>query len=265
MFPYDRRSKIKKMLLKQKQVGLVSLSRQLGVSEITVRRDFDYLEKEGFLTKIYGGAMLNEEESAEANANFDEEDGELGEARAQIAKIAAHFVRDGNSVILGQGGASVYIARRFGGKQALTVVTNDINVSNELSPVREAGGKVILTGGEVGYDKNILSGPLAVKALEGMHVDISFIEIDGVDLESGYSVESYEKAEISNQIFRASDVSVAMFDSDKFFKSSFCRLAPLSQFAKIVTSGKVPDEFQRYCVSGNIKLYQAFDVLDESD
>jgi DeoR/GlpR family transcriptional regulator of sugar metabolism len=262
MFPYDRRNKIKKMLLKDKQVGIVLLSKQLGVSEITIRRDFDYLEKEGFLTKIYGGAILNEDGSDVAVADDTDE---MYQARSQIARIAVSFVRDGDAVILGQGAIGVYIARKLRGKQALTVATNDINVANELSLIREAGGRVILTGGEVGYDRNILSGPLAVKSYSEMHVDVSFVEIDGVDIVGGYSVDSYEKAEMTSWIIEASDSSVAVFDSTRFSKSSFCRLASLDSFPRVVTNEDVPGEFQQYYLSHRIKLFQAFDVLEESD
>ena len=42
-----------------------SLSDLLGVSEVTVRRDLERLEKDGWLTRTHGGAVINQDESVD--------------------------------------------------------------------------------------------------------------------------------------------------------------------------------------------------------
>lgn len=60
MFAIERQNKIKEILLKDKRVDVFELSRLFSVTEVTIRRDLDKLEQEGFLTKTYGGAVLKE-------------------------------------------------------------------------------------------------------------------------------------------------------------------------------------------------------------
>ena len=60
MFAAARQEQIKELLLKHKQMEVLSLAATLGVTEVTIRRDLDKLEKDGFVIKTHGGAILNE-------------------------------------------------------------------------------------------------------------------------------------------------------------------------------------------------------------
>ena len=63
MFASQRINLIKQILLDEKQVNITSLALRLNVSDVTVRKDLDVLEKEGFLKKVHGGAILTEDET----------------------------------------------------------------------------------------------------------------------------------------------------------------------------------------------------------
>ena len=60
MLPAERKNEILARLTFDGKVIVSDLSRQYGVTEETIRRDLDKLEKEGFAKKIYGGAIRNE-------------------------------------------------------------------------------------------------------------------------------------------------------------------------------------------------------------
>ena len=65
MFKAARHEKIKEILLNQKQINVQTLSSWLNVSPVTIRSDFEELEKQGFLVRTHGGAILKEEPAAE--------------------------------------------------------------------------------------------------------------------------------------------------------------------------------------------------------
>lgn len=55
----DRIQTIKQMVANDKRVAVSNLSSIFQVTEETIRRDLEKLENEGFLTRTYGGAVLN--------------------------------------------------------------------------------------------------------------------------------------------------------------------------------------------------------------
>ncbi|HDQ5585508.1 MULTISPECIES: DeoR family transcriptional regulator, partial [Gammaproteobacteria] len=55
----DRIQAIKQMVANDKKVTVSNLSGIFQVTEETIRRDLEKLEDEGFLTRTYGGAVLN--------------------------------------------------------------------------------------------------------------------------------------------------------------------------------------------------------------
>jgi DeoR/GlpR family transcriptional regulator of sugar metabolism len=262
LFPHERRLKIQHILKEKGPTSVPDLSRLLSVAEVTIRRVLDVLDKQGIISKIYGGATLNEDEQEEPAATPSKAD-PLYEKRSQIASIAMHFIKDNSTLILGQGPLSLYISKLLHEKRNLTIISNDLDVMKELSSVTDTGRKLLLTGGEYISEKQELQGPVAIKAIADLHVDLSLIEIDGIDIDSGYYMESYEKVEISKQIFNSSTKSIAIIDSSKFSKRSFCHFDALDMFSVIITNEDAPDTIKAYCYSNNIKLYQSYDILEE--
>ena len=85
MFAIERQNKIKEILYKEKRVDVFELSELFSVTEVTIRRDFDKLEQEGFLIKTYGGALLNEE-VIQQSISYSVDDSSVEEKR-MIGKI----------------------------------------------------------------------------------------------------------------------------------------------------------------------------------
>ena len=60
MLAIERKNQILTILQDEKKVVVAELSAKFGVSEETIRRDLEKLEKEGYVVKAYGGAVLND-------------------------------------------------------------------------------------------------------------------------------------------------------------------------------------------------------------
>ena len=60
MHAIERAEYILSMLEKNKVVMVTDLSREMGVTEETVRKDLEKLEKQEKLNRVHGGAYLNE-------------------------------------------------------------------------------------------------------------------------------------------------------------------------------------------------------------
>lgn len=143
MFAIERRNAILAALKEEKHVVVSELAKQFDVSEETIRRDLDKLEKEGYVVKTYGGAVISEGAAIELpyvvrkKANV--------EAKQKIAELAAELIMDGDTLILDASSTALFIAQKIKTKKDITLLTNSLEVLMELSDV--TGWKILSTGG----------------------------------------------------------------------------------------------------------------------
>ncbi|MFR4995630.1 MAG: DeoR family transcriptional regulator [Clostridium paraputrificum] len=97
----ERREWIKKKIETDKKIEIAALSKELNVSEMTIRRDVEYLEKEGILTKVSKGAILN------SVRNKDDIDDTLNSRNLQnveekkvIARYVSGLIEDGDVIFM---------------------------------------------------------------------------------------------------------------------------------------------------------------------
>jgi len=259
MFGAQRLQKLRELILELEIVDVASLSQKLGVSEVTIRRDLDKLEKEGYITKTYGGAVLNKDYKASKDAELKTVDVvEEDENIKLIAKIALQMIQPDEAIFLGGGPISRCIARNMQDKKRLLVVTNDIFVAAGLCNNPDV--KVTVTGGDVVPSSGIMIGPRVLSTLKGMYVNKAFVDIKGVDLKFGYSMETYDEVVIIKEIMNMSKEVIAMADHNKFDKISYSKLGELDQFKKVVSNKEVPESYKKYYYDNFIKLYTTYDV-----
>ncbi|HHW00409.1 MAG TPA: DeoR/GlpR transcriptional regulator [Clostridiaceae bacterium] len=254
MFAIERINKIKEILYKDKRVDVVELSKLFSVTEVTIRRDLDKLEKEGFLIKTYGGAVLNEE-NLSGRAVLETDDSAIEEKR-MIGKIASQMIENGEAIFLSPGTTCLEIAKNMKNKR-ITVVTNDLLIGYELRD--SAGIKVIVTGGDLIKSTSTLVGSFALQALSGIYINKAFIGVKGVNFDSGYTVDSYEEALMMQEIKKISNDIIIVADYTKFNRTAFARLGELTMAKKVITNKQVPPEYKKFYFENGIKMFTAFE------
>ncbi|SHH42754.1 DeoR/GlpR family DNA-binding transcription regulator [Clostridium grantii] len=255
MFAIERRQRIKDILVKEKRIDVCNLSENFQVSEVTVRRDLDKLEQEGFLIKTYGGAVLNEEHSTPIAYTDNLETPE--EEKKLIAKIGAQMINEGDAVFLGPGSTILEIVKLIKHNR-MTVVTNDLLVALELKDCNET--KVVVTGGDLIQSSSILVGQIAQKLIQDIYLNKVFISVKGVDLDSGYTVDSYEEAMLIKQILSITKEVIIVADYTKFNKTAFARLGSFNIAKKVISNKQIPSEYKKFFFENNIKLYTTYEL-----
>ena len=253
MFAIERQNKIKEILFKEKRVDVFELSNLFSVTEVTIRRDLDKLQREGFLIKTYGGAVLNEDLMVQSSTlDIDR----AGEEKKMIGKIASQLVEDEDAIFLSPGTTSLEIAKNIQDKR-ITMVTNDLLIGYELKD--KIGIKVIVTGGDLVQSTSTLVGGFTLQALNGININKAFIGVKGVSFDSGYTLGSYEEVMVMQAVKRISDDIIIVADYTKFNGTAFAKLGDLSIASKVVTNKQVPSEYKRYYFERGIRLYTAFE------
>lgn len=263
MFAAERKKRIKRYLLENKKTDVVTLSNLLGVSSVTIRRDLQDLEDDGFLIRTHGGAILNEEDSIDDYRIKD--DSGIGEKfikeKSIIGQIASLIIPDNSSVVLCPGKTCEYIASAIKTKQNLRAVTMDINVL--LALMKDANNStlsIMVPGGEIDIPNMQIAGSMSEQLLSSMHFDYAIIEVDGISIEKGYSVQSFSKASIINKVIGLSSQVIAVCDHSKFDQQSLFQIGDIRAFSKVISTESTPDKFKEFYYNNNIQLLTTFDV-----
>lgn len=170
-----RRDQIVQLATTTGLASVEELSRVLGVTASTIRRDLARLTQEGRLARTYGGAMAL---VAHPEASLRQRTGEAFEAKRAIARWAAAQVGTGETILLDGGSTVAALAHELRSAELLTVATTGLTVLQELADAESV--HVECLGGTLRPLSQSFIGPLTEAALERMTFDRAFLGTDGV-------------------------------------------------------------------------------------
>jgi DeoR family fructose operon transcriptional repressor len=262
MFASERIRIIKKLLLDKKHVDVANLSSMFDVSEVTVRRDLEKLEKENFLVRTHGGAVLNDDYIKEPAEDSEETLPEilndpLYEEKNEISSIAVSMIENEDIILLAPGNINLLIARKLLQHKNLTVLTSDFRIAAELSANPHI--KVILPGGDLDPKTLTLSGKLTEETIMKFFVNKAFIEVDGVSFQRGFTINSIDKACILREMSKISNELIILCAFTAFNHISFAQFGSLLTPQKMISNPNIPDEFKKYFFENNIPLFTSFE------
>lgn len=234
----ERRQHILGLIQKQGRVLVGDLSRELKISQITIRKDLDYLQSKGLIQRSHGGA-LRIQSSTLIDPTLQEKQKHNSQEKERIAAAAIKMVEEGQCIILDSGTTTTAIAQGLRKFKQLTVITNAVNIAAELAGT---DFEVILIGGSLRKNSFSLVGPLAEDNLEEMHADILFLGVDGFDLEVGITTPNFLESRVNRAMVKAARQVVTVCDSSKFGRRSLSRIVPPSAIHHVITDRDLPQE-----------------------
>jgi len=226
-----RRDGILEMLHEDGNVKVVNLSKIFKVSEVTIRQDLEKLEADGVVIREHGGAYLKTISSQVRSFTLSHL--ENMEQKQLIAKKAAEFVRNGDTIILDSGTTTTELARQLLGRKDLTVITNALNIALMLGS--EPSISVIMTGGEFKAPTLSLTGEKAAAFFSNLHVDKLFLATAGISLKAGLTYPSISDLVVKKAMIDAAEEVYLLADSSKIGKSSLASLGALSLVDFLIT------------------------------
>jgi DeoR/GlpR family transcriptional regulator of sugar metabolism len=231
-----RISTILSIISRKRSVSVLELKERLGVSEVTVRKDLDFLESEGIILRTHGGATM-----AEDQANFRpvylRELSNADEKKA-IALAAKALVVEGEAIYLDAGTTCRLLARELR-EMNLQVVTNSLDVVNEL--VDAEGISLYCLGGSLRREARSLIGPAALEALRDMQIQSCFLGATGFSEQGQFSSQNTNETQIKRQVLKISRRRVILADSSKFGVSAFSIFARPGDVDVLVTDSGFGD------------------------
>ena len=214
-------------------VRVAELMHELGVSDMTVRRDLGVLEGQGHLVKVHGGATQLRE-SAMHEPAFDTKQSLERDAKINIAKVAAEKVEPGMAVAISAGSTTYEVSRRLATVPRLTVVTNSVPAAEVLFHGGRSDQTIILSGG-VRTPSDALVGPFAVNALRAVNVDIIFLGVHGMNERSGFTTPNMLEADADLALIETGGRIIVTADHTKWGVTGVSTIAQLSQADTVIS------------------------------
>lgn len=241
MLVAERYEKIVQLVNERGSIRVSELSELCQVTEETIRRDLDRLERAGRLLRSHGGAVSVKDHQARQQPEIPYTEREItrAEEKKQIAQEAIKLIQPHDRILLDASSTAWYMASSLP-DIPLTVLTNSIKVAIELSGKEKI--EVISTGGILASRSLSYVGPLAERSLDAYHVDKAFISCKGVHLERGVSESNELQARVKQKMIGMADQVILLADSSKFGVQAFTHVAELGEVDAIVTDRHLPRE-----------------------
>lgn len=240
MSPFERQQHLLSILREQPGLKIAGLAERLGVSAGTVRNDLNALEKSGRLARVRGGAVLDESRSFGSGA-FAARTQINPQAKDRIARLAADLVEEGDTILLDASSTTFAMVPYLKKFNSLTVVTNGLPVGMALAQILNF--TVILVGGIVRPGIDAVTGHLAEKTLEGLHVKTAFVSCSGLSLESGLTEVDIHEVEVKREMVACAERVVAVVDASKFGRADLSPFARLDQITQVITDRSPSPKF----------------------
>ncbi|WP_047982089.1 DeoR/GlpR family DNA-binding transcription regulator [Ornithinibacillus contaminans] len=237
MQPSERRKWVLDKIQAEGKVEIDSLSEALDVSPMTIRRDLDYLEEEGQVIRVHGGAVGTKPLITETP--FLAKESRYAEQKKVIADKAVSLIHEGQTILLDSGTTTLELAKRLKSKQDLTIITNDIKIAAELV---DSKLKVIVTGGELQNDVGALFGPQTHNFLKQIHVDLFFLGAHAIDIEAGVTSPAFEKSLVKQLMIQAAETTWLIADSSKINERAFSKVCDLDDLTGFITDDNLSEK-----------------------
>jgi len=232
----DRRLRILERVAEDQTIQVGALAAELGVSEMTIRRDIRRLERDGFLRRTYGGATAHLTRSLDLA--FNARALQRASEKRLIGMTATRLVDGGaRCVYVGIGTTAEQFARYLPARPDLTVVTASLPIASLLGtrPVR-----VVSLGGTVRRDELSCVGPAALATLARYRFDLAVIGTAGISARAGLTELDEDDAAVNRRVVELAQRIVVIADGSKVGSIAMAVVAPVGHGMLVVTDASAP-------------------------
>ena len=244
----ERQSKILKLLDRDSQTSVRELAVLLGVSSVTIRQDLNFLESEGLLKRIHGGAVMKDADDIASRLGIN------SEKKLRIARKVATYIQDGETILIESGSTNALLARELL-KKNVTIITTNVYIARQFRKKEQA--RIILLGGMYQHESESLVGRITRYCIDQINYDKAFIGVDGYTSKTGFTLRDLFRADISSYIIKKSKEVFVVTDSSKFGKSELTNICNACDIHHVATDSDLDKQFIREFRQAGIDLILA--------
>ena len=236
-----------KLRSKEKKIEVKKLSELFNVSQVTIRKDLDELEKLGLLKREHGFAMVNNEDDLNyrLSINYTE--------KYNIALKALDLIDNNETIMIESGSSCALLALAIAkANRGINIITNSCFIPRYLKDYPNT--KIIVLGGEYQMKSEVNYGPLIKHNLKEFYVDKLFIGTDGIDKDMGFTGNDYDRCEVVRMMKEKSKSLIVLTDLSKFNNKSNFKQFDLNEIDYLVTEDNVPSNLINLSNKNNFQI-----------
>ena len=214
-------------------VSVAELVQLLNVSEATIRRDLQQMEDLNMVSRLHGGARLNDDQSAEPPMLIKSETNVS--SKNQVARLAAGMIKN-NQMVYIDAGSSTYEMLNYVRAKNITVVTIGIP---HIAKLKHNSTHTILLGGTIRWTTEAVTGNMTLKQLDDLFFDVAFIVVNGIHAKVGFTTTNEQEADVKAKVIAHSSSTFILADGSIFNKLYPVKFSRLDQ--AVILSDEIPD------------------------
>lgn len=253
MLAIERRQDIMALIRRKKSVRVHDLAIQYDVTEETIRRDLDKLDKEGKVTKTYGGAVL--ENLVSDNPSFTDRLKVNMSQKKTIGAKAAELIEEGETIFIDMSTTALEVIKAVPDTMTITVITNSLEAIIELS--KRQNICLVTIGGTFDRSNLFMGGAMANEFIEHYYVDKTFFSVKALSKNRGMMDSKEEVAEIKSKMVLNSREAILVIDGSKVDKTALFNMIALDHVSTVVTDHHLDQEWAEIFEAHNIIKLQA--------
>ena len=246
----NRGNEILELLTKDNKIEVSHLAEELGVSQVTMRKDLDTLESKGVIKREHGFALL---------CSTDDINGRIAyhyEEKRKIAQKAAGLVSNGDTIMIENGSCCALLADTLTAtKKDLTIITNSAFIAEYIRG--KSNFQINLLGGIYQQDSQVMVGPMILQCVENFFVDRFFIGTDGYSTKMGFTNQDQMRAQAVRDMARQAEEVIVLTESEKFSKRGIVPLNLKDQIKAVITDSEIDSFYEAELISKRIQVIKA--------
>lgn len=250
MFALERQKIILQKLADNGAVWVSRLSGELGVTEETIRRDLEKLEKQECLMRTHGGAVPIDATAYELS--LEKRKRTNVDTKEKLASAAVGYILPGDTIFLDASTTTFYMAKEIKSIKNITVITNSIRVVSELSGCDNI--KLIAIGGIVSHNMSLVGTLAENNIAENYFADKMFFSSKGVMEESGVLESNEQECGIKQCMLKNSKTAYYLCDKSKVGRVGFAKLAKFEEIDYFVTDAEISDNWKRILDESKVEI-----------
>ena len=244
-----RETIILELLAEYGKIDVVTLAEKLGVSQVTVRKDLDVLERRGILRREHGCAIFGGSDDLNNRLAIRYEEKRL------IAKRAAQLVSPGETVMIESGSCCALLAEEIARtKPDATIITNSAFIASFIRNVNKV--RVVLLGGDFQNDAQVMVGPILRTCAAQFYVDKLFVGTDGYSAKLGFTNNDHLRVQAVRDMADHAEQVIVVTESVKFNQQGVVPMQLDGCKLSVVTDDQLPSEKEAELVTSGIRVYK---------
>lgn len=254
MYANERKKAILNIVERKNSVSVSNLSREFGVSPVTIRSDLNDLDEKKLLIRTHGGATKINKDISSFSKETEYETRKMKNIAEKkvIANKAANYIHEGDCIILDASSTCYELAKvLLNMPLRITILTNGLRTANLLKESKYF--TVIVIGGIVKGNSNAIESTFGIEILDKFSINTFFASSYAISLEDGLSDFSVYESELKKELVKHATSTIALVDSSKFEKKAIVKFGAMEEIPLLITDDGLPNAIkQKYAAQVEI-------------